>query len=89
MNVFFLTVDDINHWVRLVALDASNQMWVFKFDYKTDIVQKLDGSDPISALSKYSVLNTFSKLASAPEWDFFVWNTASSLTFENQVITFS
>ena len=64
-------------------------MWILNFDYMTDIVQNLDGSDQISALSKYSVLNTFAKLASAPEWDFFVWNTASSLTFENQVITFS
>ena len=44
-------------------------------------MQSLQGSGPISYLSKYSTVGTSAKLAAAPGWDYFLWGTASTLMF--------
>ena len=57
MNVFYLGWFSASE-IQIVGLDVSNQLWLFIFDYKTDQVMKLESSDPITALSKYSITGT-------------------------------
>ena len=57
MNVFYLGWFSASE-IQIVGLDVSNQLWHFIFDYKTDQVMILEFSDPITALSKYSITGT-------------------------------
>ena len=83
-NVFSLVNDNATNFPSFVALDASNKIYLFILDTTNDMLTSLKISESVSALSPYSVSGTLARAAFAEQFDYYLFGTASSLSFSGQ-----